>query len=271
MSIGIYTSDQILNWFKGTDFSSTPTLTFGLHNGDPSNNGANEITGSVCSGRASYSGFDAIATLGNTRQTKSSGSLSWGTATAAGSATYWSMWSGLDYLWGDAFRDSLGNPTSIPFGNGDTISVSAGAIVLPVNTSIASNYLADMILGWLVLGVTPPTAPTDTYIGLATAAAANGTVTEVTTTIRPSGRLAIASTGWTSPATDTEGYRKILHPNNLNFGDSADAVTGLLYITAHDASSSGNLLARITLAASKNVIVNEPIIVPANKVGYGFK
>ncbi|NBV95306.1 MAG: hypothetical protein EBR90_00750, partial [Actinobacteria bacterium] len=181
MSIGIYTSDQALNWIKGTDFPSNPTLTFGLHNGDPSNNGANEITSSVCSGRASYSGFDAIATVGSTRQTKSSGSISWGTSTAAGSAIYWSVWSGSNYLWGDAFRDALGNPTSIIFGNGDTISVGAGALVLSLSNAIASNYLADMILGWLVLSTTPPTAPTNTYIGLATAVAPDGTITEVTT------------------------------------------------------------------------------------------
>jgi hypothetical protein len=271
MSIGIYTSDQALNFIKGTDFPSNPTLTFGLHNGDPSNNGANEITSSVCSGRASYSGFDAIATVGSTRQTKSSGSISWGTSTAAGNASYWSMWSGSNYLWGDAFRDSLGNPKSLVFGNGDTISTSAGSIALRFYNDFASNYFADMILGWLVLSTTPPTAPTDTYIGLATAVAPDGTITEVTTTIRPSGRMAIASTGWTSPATDTDGYRKILHPNNLNFGDSAGAVTGLQYLTAHDAASSGNLLARITLTAPKNVILNEPIIVAANTIGYGLK
>lgn len=270
--LGTYPCDQLLGFLGGTDFDAAPSLYFGFNNGNPSSTGANEITGSYSSGRVSYSGFDAIATVGASRQTQNSGSISW-TATAAGSASYYSVWdtsSGGNFLFGGICRDALGNPQPLVFGNGDTITLPAASVILAISNAIASNYLADMLLDWLVLAGTPPIAPTDIFIGLATAALPDGTVTDVTSTIRSAGYKEFATSAWGAIAT-VGGYRQILYPNNIDFGNSEGAVTGLSLITAYDAFGGGNLLSRIALSATKNVVVSEPIKIDANAFGFAIR
>lgn len=270
--LGTYPCDQLLGFLSGTTFAATPSLHFGFNNGNPASTGANEITSSYSSGRVSYSGFDAISTLGASRQTKNSGDISW-TATAAGSANYYSVWDAStsgNFLFGGLCRDALGNPKPLVFGNGDTITLPTASVIVSISNAIATNYLADILIGWLVLGVTPPSALANIYIGLATAAAADGTVTEVTTTVRSAGRKEFATTAWDAIAT-VDGYRQILYPNNIDFGNSEGAVTALNTIAAFDAFSGGNLLSRIALSAVKDVVIGDPIKIDANDFGFAIK
>lgn len=106
-----------------------------------------------------------------------------------------------------------------------------------------STYLRNAILSW-IKGTTFPTAPSNFYIAFYSSdpgrAGTGGT--DITTSVRAAGRLAIAASGWTAIA-DDGGARKIDNSGGLTIGSAASTITSS-HIGIWDASSGGNFIAR---------------------------
>lgn len=106
-----------------------------------------------------------------------------------------------------------------------------------------STYLRNAILSW-IKGTTFPTAPTNFYIAwYSSDPGRTGTGgTDITTSVRAAGRLAIASSGWTAIA-DDGAARKIDNSAGLTIGSAASTISST-HIGIWDASSGGNFIAR---------------------------
>jgi hypothetical protein len=106
-----------------------------------------------------------------------------------------------------------------------------------------STYLRNAILSW-VKGTTFPTPPANLYIAWYSSdpgrAGTGGT--DITTSVRAAGRLAIASSGWTAIADDGSA-RKIDNSGSLSMGAAASTISST-HIGLWDASSGGNFIAR---------------------------
>lgn len=101
-------------------------------------------------------------------------------------------------------------------------------------SSDISAYLGNKILRWLN-GNDMPSAPSAVYLGLFSGNPKSGG-TEVTTTIRSGGRLAITLESLASGTGVT-----ISNSADVDFGNSEGAAT-LSYVGVFDAASGGNLL-----------------------------
>lgn len=97
-----------------------------------------------------------------------------------------------------------------------------------------SKYLGNALCMW-VAGTNMPSAPANVYVALY-----NGdpksSGTEVTTTIRPAGRVAVA---WDSISAGTDN--SITNDSVVDFGN-ADADATVSHVALVDASTSGNIL-----------------------------
>jgi hypothetical protein len=106
-----------------------------------------------------------------------------------------------------------------------------------------STYLRDAILSW-IKGTTFPTAPTNFYIAFYSSdpgrAGTGGT--DITTSVRAAGRIAIASSGW-SAITAVGNSRVISNSAGLTIGSAASTISST-HIGVWDASSGGNFIAR---------------------------
>ncbi len=244
MAASDYLKTQRLGFISGTNRASAPAnLHFSLHSGDPSGTGANEVTATYVSGRASYasSGFGTITTVGSVRRMLNTALTNWGNSIAAGSIPWIGIWdasTGGNFLYGIRVVTSLGANTTLDFGNGDPVSLAIGSLTVDVSIVNQSIYLADIDLNWLK-GTNAPSAPASVYTGFFTALSAANVGTEVTSTIRPAGRLAVSA--WTSPVTD--GVAKLMKNSaTVAFGASAGTVSGVNILGLYDAAPSGNLL-----------------------------
>ena len=106
-----------------------------------------------------------------------------------------------------------------------------------------STYFRDALLNWYTQSAAFPTAPATLYFSAHTAdPTRTGTVAEVTTTIRPAGRPALAATNWDAIAT-VAGARETKTTAIIDFGNSAGAVSGdVTHAAIWDAASGGNCL-----------------------------
>ena len=106
-----------------------------------------------------------------------------------------------------------------------------------------STYLRDAILSW-IKGTTFPTAPTNFYIAFYSSdpgrAGTGGT--DITTSVRAAGRIAIASSGW-SAITAVGNSRLISNSAGLTIGSAASTISST-HIGVWDASSGGNFIAK---------------------------
>jgi hypothetical protein len=97
-----------------------------------------------------------------------------------------------------------------------------------------STYLGNAVLNW-VKGSAMPTAPSSVYVGLfngdPTDSGSGGT--EVTTTIRPAGRVAVTFGSVSAKSMSNSAI--------VNFGTAAGATT-VTHFGVFDASSAGNML-----------------------------
>jgi hypothetical protein len=111
-----------------------------------------------------------------------------------------------------------------------------------------SKYLGNKLCQWLT-GVDMPTAPANLYAALYNGdPKASGT--EVTTTIRAAGRVAI---DWDTIADDgTDNV--ITNATATDFGN-ADADATVSYVALYDAASSGNLVASKTVVGGPLSVV----------------
>lgn len=98
-----------------------------------------------------------------------------------------------------------------------------------------STYLGNKIARWLG-GQAMPSAPASIYVALFNGDPKTSGV-EVTTTIRPAGRLAAS---WNVPASGTDNIMD--NSADVDFGAAQGAAT-VSYAAIYDAASAGNLLA----------------------------
>lgn len=115
-----------------------------------------------------------------------------------------------------------------------------------------STYLANALLNF-IRGTAMPTAPTAVYLGLfngdPTDAGTGGT--EVTTTIRTAGRVAVT---YGAPS-----GKVISNSSAVNFGNSAAATT-MSHFAVFDAASGGNMLGSAPLTSGAGAIAqNAPV------------
>lgn len=125
-----------------------------------------------------------------------------------------------------------------------------------------SNYLANAILNWH-RGTAMPAAPATVYVGVfngdPTAAGTGGT--EVTTTIRPAGRVAVGFGTVTS--------RAVANAANIDFGAAAAGAT-ITHAAIFDAASGGNMLGFTPLDNSRTIAVADPVVIPAGDLQVNF-
>jgi hypothetical protein len=265
--ISNYLETEHIDYLRGSNMPTELTTVYiGLNSADD-DDGGSEVTTDYLSGRASYttSDFTAPATVTGYRQIKNSTLITLGTAIdAAASVPNYSVWdslSGGNCLWTGTFVDSLGDPTPLAFAISDVITVAINGLQLNLSIASTSIYLRDVQLNWL-RGTTAPSAPT-TYAGLVTAVDPNGTVTEVTTTVRVAGRLTVSA--WDAIATDGE-YKLTKNTNAVDFGNSAGTVTALSHVCIWDASMTGNLLKFGALSLARNVGIGDPVVWQSGKI-----
>lgn len=122
--------------------------------------------------------------------------------------------------------------------------------------SDASDYLETQILNWLK-GTTFPSAPASVYVGLFSSDPTDtgSAGTEVTTTIRAAGRVAV-SFGANSGTGD--GATSIANDALVDFGNAA-AGASVTHYGIFDAASAGNILVSNSLVSAKTVGTGDPV------------
>jgi hypothetical protein len=102
-----------------------------------------------------------------------------------------------------------------------------------------SNYLEDKLLNWALKGAAMGTAPVAVYVALfngdPTDTGAGGT--EVTTTIRVAGRVAVTF----GSITTASGANSVSNSADVDFGAAAAGAT-MTHFAIFDAASAGNML-----------------------------
>lgn len=125
-----------------------------------------------------------------------------------------------------------------------------------------STYLANEILDWFK-GTSMPSAPSAVYIALfngdPTATGTGGT--EVTSTIRPAGRVAVTFGAITS--------RQITNSADVDFG-TADAGASVTHAAIFDAATAGNLLSYTALDTPRVVTAADPVLIPIGDLRIHF-
>ena len=99
-----------------------------------------------------------------------------------------------------------------------------------------STYLGNKLCRWLA-GNAMPAAPGDCWVGLFDGDP-KAAGSEVTSTIRVAGRVAISFDAIADDGVDNE----ITNSADVDFGDAAGAVANLDYVGIFDAAPGGNLL-----------------------------
>lgn len=261
-----YLEEKILLWIAGTTFPSAPTnLYFSVHSADPSDTGANEVTATYFSGRASYtaSGFSSPSTIGTNRQIKNTALIDFGNSIAAGSVSWIGIWDAStsgNFLCSFELVTASNIASPLSFGNGDPVTISSDTLELNFSITSYSIYLTDAIIAWFK-GTTMPSAPSTVYAGWFTALNASGTGTEVTTDIRVAGRVAVSF----GSVTD-EGAAKLLTNDAIvDFGASAESVTGVYILGLWTASTSGNLIGFLE-TTPRDVIATQPVNLPTGYI-----
>ena len=124
-----------------------------------------------------------------------------------------------------------------------------------------STYLGNKVVRWLAAQAMP-SAPASCYIALFNGDP-KGAGSEVTTTIRVAGRVAVGFE--TPPASGTDN--NITTSTDSDFGAAAGAAT-VTHVAIYDAQSAGNILCSKALASSVAVTVGETVKVLAGDLTF---
>ena len=120
-----------------------------------------------------------------------------------------------------------------------------------------SDYTRQKLTDWITGKASMP-ATTTRYVGLWDGDPKAGG-TEVTTTIRAAGRLALSAT-----AADSQGNAS--NSLEVNFGDAAGAAS-VSYVGIHDASSAGNLITADALSGgTQEITAGTPVVFAAGEL-----
>lgn len=120
-----------------------------------------------------------------------------------------------------------------------------------------SNYLEDKLLNWLK-GTSMGASPSGLYVGLFTAdpTDAGTTTNEVTTTIRPAGRVA-ATFG---AITTGSAANSMANSSAVDFGNAAAAPgADVTHFGIFDAVSGGNMLYSEALTTARSVVLGAAV------------
>lgn len=260
-----YLKTSQANWIKGTAYPTAPTTLYvSLHNGDPLLTGANEITATVSTGRVALtasSSLSAIATSGTTRRRLINVDVSYGNATASGSATYWGLWDAAtsgNFLGGARLLTTTGANLTLTITSGQEIFIGANSLIIGYSTSVFANYFIDKVLGWFG-GTAFGTAPTNIWAGFATNPLSDGTGTYVAVDRET---LTFGSN------TTVDNYVQIANSTLTTFDDSTISAT-INGAGFFDAATSGNLIA-VGRFPDLAIISGTPLFFTANTVRLQF-
>jgi len=265
MRLSNYLEEIILLWISGTNFpSALSNLYFSVHSADPSDTGASEVTATYFSGRASYtsSNFTAPETVDTDRQIKNSAVINFGDSIASGSISWIGIWDAAtsgNFLCSFQLVDADNIADPLSFAEGDPVSLSANTLTINLSVSTFSVYFVDAIFGWFK-GTTMPVAPT-VYAGWYTALVTSNVGTEVTTSIRVAGRVAVSF----GSVTD-EGTSKLLTNDAIaDFGNSNSPVSGVSILGLLDAATAGNLILLMPIEP-RDIIATQPVNLPTGYI-----
>lgn len=118
-------------------------------------------------------------------------------------------------------------------------------------------YLGNKIIRWLLDAADMPARPSALYMGLWDGNPL-GAGTEVTTTVRVAGRVAVDFEAAPAAGVDNE----VASEAETSFGNSAGNAT-VSYVTLHDAAAAGNMLWVKQLPAPLNITIGALVTVPA--------
>jgi hypothetical protein len=113
-----------------------------------------------------------------------------------------------------------------------------------------STYLGDTVLNWL-RGTSAPSAPTPTlYLSLHSGnPGPTGGANDVTPTLVPAGRVAIAQTVFGAPSAEPNtGARQITNNSQITLTSSAGGEASVSHAALWDAQSGGNCLVYGTIS-----------------------
>jgi hypothetical protein len=268
MALTIYSKETLLNRYKNTGATAPTTHYIGLNSAD-SEDGSGEITATYLPARATYTAtnYSAPATIGLDRVIKNSVEAALGTSIAAspiGGIPNFSIWdavTGGNCLYVGTFENSEGTANPLTFGDASPVAIPIDGIILKL--SIAGFGIAelDTMLGFFK--GTNLVALANTYAGIFTALANDGTGTEVTPTVRVAGRLTIPPTSWGAIATSGI-IRRLPNSTSIDFGASAGSAGFVSQLGIFDAATAGNLIGIGNISA--NIGTGDPVLVAVNQL-----
>ena len=266
MALTIYAKTALLNRYKNTGTTAPATLYIGLNSAD-SETGASEITSTYFAARAAFTAtnFGAPATIGSDRVIKNTVAAALGTSIAVSPARgipNFSVWDAVtdgNCLYVGDFQNVSGVASPLAFGAATAVSIPINGIALKL--SIASFGIAELDKFLGLFSGTNLAALAISYAGIFTSLTTDGVGTEVTTTVRPAGRLAIPTASW--GAITTSGIiRELSNIADINWGTSAGNAGFVTAIGIFDAVTAGNLIGIGTISAT--ISTGDPAFVSAN-------
>jgi hypothetical protein len=265
-----YVETSYLNWIKGIAMPASPSSIYGsVHSADPTDLGtAADVTASVFGSRLAIASsvWGGISTNGTSRQLSNVIALNYGNAANVSlqALTHLGFWNSLA-AGNFFFRLPLTAARSVL--SPDNFSLPIGTIAVRAGVG-GSFYIADALLNWLVLGNAFPAVNTNLYLGFHNTLDGAGTGTEVTTTIRPSGRIAIASSAW-SAVSQSSDISFITNASQISGGSTASAsVVGAIGLW--DAPTAGNLINFGALDPARTFNIGDPIIINTELLKVSF-
>lgn len=241
--------DHIL---RGSAVTSPTNAYVGLHNGDPGETGANELSGgSYTRLKAGDTGVTDFAAASN-RATSNVGELRWAQATTDyGTVSHVSIW---DSLTTGTLLYVGPLDSAIAIGIGATPVLSAGALNVVINDR-ASVYLANKILDH-DLRNTAYTPPTNTYLSLHDGDPGGTGLNEIAGNAYARQQLGSGGdsefSAAVSGATDND--------SEIAFPQASGGAWGVLsWFGFWDASTSGNFLLKSQLSPTRTVNENDQL------------
>jgi hypothetical protein len=234
-----YLEGKIADWLKGTNMPAAPTTYLGLWNGTPGEAGTSgtEVSGTISARQSITWGTISSASISN------SAAVDFGTSGGSATANAFGI---MDALTSGNLL-AYNTMTSKSIGSGDDVEVAIGNLDLAL-TGDFETYMSNWILNWFK-GTTAPSAPAGLYVSLWDGDP-NGAGSDVTTTIRAAGRVAVTL------GTVSDGV--VSNSVEIDFGN-ADAGATVSYFQIHDAASGGNALATAAVTATKTITAGDPV------------
>jgi hypothetical protein len=228
---------------------ATTTRYLALFNGDPTS--GTEITSSICN-RVSLSSMETSS--GGSRSSTNTSDIiltssSWGSGTWTYIAAYDAASSG-NLIWYKAINSQQITP-------GQLVKIASGDLTLTARFTV-SDYTGDYLVNWMTGGSSMP-ATTTRYLALFNGDPADGG-TEITTTIRPSGRVNLTAVMSAASAGSSV--------SNADLSLGIAAGSGLCsFLAIYDASVDGNLISYNTIiGGTQYIIAGYPVVVPAGYI-----